>query len=557
MIKNNRSPLRWIAKMFKGQRLNMAILIVANALFSILSILFAFAIKGIIDNAVLSQTTGQSYGIVLFAIILGVIIILQFVFRFLINGLTEHIRAKLEMKYKSHIFSQILSKKYDKINGYHSGELMNRLTSDVSIVSDGVTNILPNIVAATVRLVCAIVALVILDWVFAVAFVVAGVLVFLVMSLLRGKLKNLHRKGQETDGKVRSFMQESIENLLAVKVFAVNGKVEEQSDNLQEENFKIKMKRKNYAVLGFATYNFIFSAGYIFALIYGCFAIINLPNGYGTLSAILQLVNNVQVPFMSFSNVLPKYYAMIVSTERLMEIENIQNEPTCKQLEPKSLYQKMNGISIEDVQFAYDRDVVLKDANLYVKKGDFVVISGTSGIGKSTLIKLMLGVYPLEKGRIELDCEKECVELSPNTRSLFSYVPQGNMLFSGSLRDNVTFIKSDATDVEIERALDISCASDFIKDLPMGLDTIVGENGIGLSEGQIQRIAIARAVLVDAPIILLDEATSALDEETERRVLNNFSKLEDITLIIISHKKAAQDICNRKIKIKSKRIIEE
>lgn len=557
MLKNNASPLKWIAKMFNGQKLNMTILIVANAFFSVLSILFAFAIKGIIDNAVLSQTTGQSSGIVLFAIILGVIIILQFTFRFLINGLTEHIRAKLEMKYKAHVFSQILSKKYDKINGYHSGELMNRLTSDVSIVSDGVTSILPTIVAATVRLVCAIVALVILDWVFAVAFVVAGVLVFLVMSLLRGKLKSLHRKGQETDGKVRSFMQESIENLLAVKVFAINGKVQEQSDNLQEDNFKIKMKRKNYAVLGHAMYNFIFSAGYIFALIYGCFVIINLPNGYGTLSAILQLVNNVQVPFMSFSNILPKYYAMIVSTERLMEIENIEDEPECKQLDAKSLYKKMKGISAKNVQFAYDRDVVLKDANLYVSKGDFVVISGTSGIGKSTLIKLMLGVYPLESGRLELECTDQTIELSTNTRSLFSYVPQGNMLFSGTLRDNVTFIKSNATDVEIERALDISCASDFIKDLPMGLDTIVGENGMGLSEGQVQRIAIARAVLVDAPIILLDEATSALDEETERKVLNNFAKLKDITLIIISHKKAAQDICNRKIKIKSKRIVEE
>ena len=403
----------------------------------------------------------------------------------------------------------------------------------------------------------AVAALIYLDWIFAVAFTVAGLLVFLVISLLRGKLKSLHKETQATDGKVRSFMQECIENLLAVKVFAINGKVEGQSNELQQKNFKVKMKRKNYSVLGHATYNFIFSAGYLFALIYGAVMILTAGLSYGALSAILQLVNNVQVPFASLSNVMPKYYAMIASAERLIEIEDIENEDLSPSIDRDSLYAKMRSINVDNVTFTYDRDVVLKNASAYIEKGDFVAVTGPSGVGKSTLIKLMLGVYPTEKGQVKLVTDDGEVALDCNTRSLFSYVPQGNMLFSGSLLDNVTFIKGDATEEEIERALKISCADGFIKEFPNGLNTVVGENGVGLSEGQIQRIAVARAVLTGAPVMLLDEATSALDEATEERLLNNLKTLDGVTVIIISHKKAALSVCNKRIQVKNKGLIQE
>ncbi len=547
------TPVKWLLATSKAERAKLIVLIIANALFSVLSVLFAFAIKGVIDGAVNQDLTE----LVAFAIAIGSIVVLQFVFRLITNGLAEHIRGKLEMGYKARIFSKILEKKQDKITAYHSGELMNRLTSDVSVVAEGITSIVPSVVAALARLICAVVALVMLDWIFAIAFTVVGVLVFVVVGVLKGKLKSLHKRTQETDGVVRSYMQECIENLLAVKVFAVNDKIEERADQLQKENFKIKMKRKNYSVLSFSTYNFIFSAGYLFALIYGAFRILDGFLTYGALSAILQLVNNVQVPFMALSNVFPKYYAMLASAERLMEIEAIETEPVQAKFDRVELYAKLKGINIKDVEFTYGRDGVLENASLYINKGDFVVISGASGIGKSTLIKLILGVYPVNKGRIELDLTDGDLALDASTRTLFSYVPQGNMIFSGTLKENVSFIKRDATEEQIENALKISCADTFISQLPKGLETVVGENGVGLSEGQVQRIAIARAILADAPIMLLDEATSALDEETEKRLLKNLSELKDITLVIISHKKSAFDICNRKIRIKDKRVIED
>ena len=442
------TPLKWLVKRSKNQRWKMALLIIANAIFSVMSVLFAFCIRDIIDSV--TGETVKMNRFTLFAILICSIVIFQFVFRIIINGLSEHIRGKLEMEYRAHTFSKILTKKHDKITAYHSGELMNRLTSDVSVVADGVSTIVPTIVSALARLVSAVIALVLLDWVFAVAFSIAGVLVFAVVSVLRTKLKSLHKKVQETDGKTRSFMQECIENLLAVKVFSVNGKIERQAEELQKENFKVKMVRKNYSALGNATHNFIFSAGYLFALIYGGLRVIYVGLSYGSLSAILQLVNNVQVPFASLSTVLPKYYSMIASAERLMEIEDVEDEKINQFVDSKELYSKLDSISLENVVFSYGRDTVLKDASLVINKGDFVMIEGTSGVGKSTLIKLMLGVYPIDSGNISMNTTDGEIQLDGTTRTLFSYVPQGNMLFSGTLKDNVTFIKEDATEQEIE-----------------------------------------------------------------------------------------------------------
>ncbi len=550
----DKSALKWIYAKSKGQKWSMVFLVLLNVLFSLSSVAFAFAVRMIINGA----TEGDKQQLINGSIFIGVTVVLQFVLRILSNGLADRIKGKLEMSYKSDLFNSVIKKKYNKINTYHSGEIMNRLTSDVAVVSDAVATILPVICSSVARLIFAVVALVMIDYVFAIAFTVAGLLVFAVISLLRGKLKSLHKKSQETEGKTRSFMQECIENILAVKVFSVFNKVEEKSENLQQDNFKVKMKRKNYAVVGHATYNFIFSAGYIFALIFGAVKLLNAVNGfsYGDLSAILQLVNNVQVPFASLSGVMPKYYSMLSSAERLIELENIESEDTVNDnFNPQEVYKVLRGVSIKNLTFSYDRDLVLNDVSLYVEKGNTVAVKGSSGIGKSTLLKLMLGVYDLNSGEIVLDTENGEIKLDSTTRRIFSYVPQGNLIFSGSILDNVTFACNEYTEEEVKECVNASCA-EFIWDLPNGLNTVVGENGVGLSEGQIQRVAIARALLAKAPILLLDEATSALDEETEKRLLVNLKELNQTTFII-SHRKSAFQVSDKIIQIKNKKIVEE
>ena len=553
-IMKDTSTIKWLYKKSKSQHVKMIFLVLANMFFSVLSVLFAFGVKEVIDGADKQDGNKLLYG----AIALGVIVLLQFLFRILINGLTHHIRCKLEIEYKTNTFNEIIKKRYDKITPYHSGELMNRLTNDVNVVSDGVTSIIPAIFSAGTRLLCAIVALIYLDWIFAIAFCVAGIGVFITISTLRGKLKGMHKKAQESDGRVRSFMQECIENLLAIKVFSAKNKIEGKSEELQNSSFKVKMKKEWYSVVGHATYNIIFSAGYLFALIYGGVKIFNGGMGYGALMAILQLVNNVQVPFASLSNVIPKFYAMLASSERLIEIEDIEKEIVACSIDAEQIYSDMKSITVKNLDFGYDREKVLQKANISINKGEFVAIMGESGAGKSTLIKLLLGVYEPTKGRIFIDNGESQTDITAETRPIFTYVPQGNLLFSGTLRENITFaVGRDFSDEQIGKVLEISCCDEFVSQLPEGLDTIVGEKGIGLSEGQLQRIAIARALLSQAPVMLLDEATSALDEKTEKKLLAKLRQLKDKTIIIISHKKAVLNVCDRVIKIDNKTISEE
>ena len=193
---------------------------------------------------------------------------------------------------------------------------------------------------------------------------------------------------------------------------------------------------------------------------------------------------------------------------------------------------------------------------MQIKKGQSLAITGASGIGKSTIMKLLLGVYPISSGELYLECNGNKIAVGENTRSLFSYVPQGNMLFSGTIKDNVTFVNTNATDEEIEFALKVSMADQFVSELPNGLQTVVGENGIGLSEGQVQRLAIARAVLCKAPIMLLDEATGSLDEQTEKQVISNLLSLKDTTIILVSHRNTATLACDRIIKVDNKKFEE-
>lgn len=553
---DNKNAKKWIKLHSKGQSLKMGILIISNVLFSLLSVLFAVAVKIIIDGATNTDTVLGKSQIIKGAFLIGAIVLLQFVFRIVINYLVDHIKGKLEIAYKSHLFDDILKKNYQKITDYHSGDLLNRLNTDVAVVSDAVTTIVPSVISAVCRLICAIVAIVILDWVFACAFVVAGLFVYLTLTLMRAKLKSFHKQSQNASGKTHSFMQETIENLLAVKVFSANKNVIENSDKLQSENFNIKMKRAKYSVGGHAIYNMIFSMGYIFALIYGAFKIYNGILGYGSLSAILQLVNNVQVPFASLSNIIPKYYAMLASAERMLEIESIENEEQELLVDRNSVYDKLQDICASDIEFSYDDEQVLNGASLTISKGDRVLIEGESGIGKSTFIKLLLGVYKPRQGNLTANCIDSQYILSEKTRNLFSYVPQQNLLFSGTIQDNLTFINKNATDEQIFNALRISCADEFVNDIKGGIKAKVGENGLGLSEGQIQRIAIARALISGAPIMLLDESTSALDEITEKKLLSNLNELKDKTLILISHKKSAREICNRVVKIQEKKFVE-
>jgi ATP-binding cassette subfamily B protein len=397
-----------------------------------------------------------------------------------------------------------------------------------------------------------------IDWRFALVFVIGGAIILIIMLLFKGTLKNLHKKAQESDGKVRSFMQESLSSLLVIRVFNRVKRITQESEKLQWINFRIKRKRNYISIASTMGFSIIFVFAYIYGLIWGSFQILSGVITYGLLTEILSLVSQIQTPIQGLTSILPQYYQALASAERIIEIEKFPDEHIEElnaSLDLNELYDNLESIEFKDITFSYDRDIVLYDTSLSIKKGEFVVITGISGIGKSTLTKLLLDVFPVTHGEIYLkQKDGSKVVVDKNVRGMFAYVPQGNFLLSGTIRDNISFVRPEATDEEIMEAAKIACA-DFINELPEGLDTVLGEKGTGLSEGQIQRVAIARAILCNASIIILDEATSALDEKTELKLLNNIDELKNKTCILISHKKAAYQVCDKEVRIEDKKII--
>ena len=550
-MKNN-SALNWIVKSSKKELGGLVLLVIGNALYSACGVSMAVFAKYIIDSAV----HGDRDGLLKYAVILLAVIAAQIALRLGCKALEVRISGKLEMKYKSELFSQILKKDYLKISEFHSGELMTRLTSDVSLVSQAVTTIVPSLAAMLTRLVCAFAVLFHFDRKFALLFLLAGVVLFIFTRIFRGSIKKLHRSVQETDGEVRSFMQEAIESLLVVKIFGVASKIRKNAEGLQQENYKAKIRKNRWSIFSNFCFSAAFSLGYLFGLVWGGLKLCAGTISFGTLTAIIQLIGQVQTPFTGLSGIVPQYYSMLSSAERIIEIENMQQSKAVNSpdVDTKKLYDELDCIRFDGVSFSYDRDTVLENGSFDIKKNDFIMISGISGIGKSTLFKLLVGVLPVDEGKISIISGGSEYAVDKYTRPLFAYVPQGNMLFSGTIRDNLRFVNDTASDEEIMKAAVISCADEFIKELPDGLDTVLLENGHGLSEGQVQRLAIARAVLTGAPILLLDEATSALDEATEKQLLENIRGLNEKTCIIISHKSAAYEICNKELKIEDKGI---
>lgn len=557
--KSDLAVIRWLMMIGKKQFGKLAVIIIANIIWASLSVVFANFSGNIIDGAV----EYHDYKYVLrYSAALFAIIMMQLLLNLLSNSFSERCRGRLDMDYRKYLLEQIMKKDYSKISSYHTGELQNRLFNDITVVTDGITTIVPDSTYYIVKLLCAFIYLVVISRIFALVFLAGGLFVFICMHAFRGPLKKLHKRVQETEGATRSFFQETVINLLVVKSFAAEKRISEESDVLQEKNYKARMKRRFMHIASRGGISTVFNLGYVFALAFGAFGLLGIGGismTYGTVTAMLQLVNQVQGPFASLSSTLPKYYNVIASAERLMEIANLPDEKESNEsdIDVKETYSKLKCIDFDHITFKYDRELILDDTSLKINKGDFVAITGISGIGKSTLLKLLLGVLNVQSGRIELDLNDGVLPVDKHTRRLFSYVPQGNMLLSGTIRDNLTFIHPDVSEEEIQNAIHISCADKFISEQPQGLETVIGEKGLGLSEGQVQRLAIARSMLSESPVLLLDEATSALDENTEKAFLTNLKSLKNVTCIIVSHKRAALEICNKHIRIENAKIISE
>ena len=545
-----KQPVFWILRQIRKRMVRILLLVLAQAGQALFSVLFALGSRGVIDAAVSGQRQDFFHACLQqAAIILGVLLCLT-----LSRHLRDRLTADLERDWKQRLLHGLLHGDYAAVSGYHSAELLNRLNNDVSKVNNGVLSILPNAAAMVTRLLAAILVLGTLDARFTLLIAGLGLLVVLATGLMRRRLKELNKLVSQHDGKVSGFLQEIMEKLLVVQAMDVSTEVEHRADKLLDDRYEIQRKRKNIGLLTNTGISIMSYGSGFLALAWCAYRVLLGQMSFGSLTAVTQLVGQLQAPFVNLSGVLPQYVAMIASAERLMELEQIRGEPVLAQADPRESYGQLRSIHGENLRFAYNRDLILENAEFTLKKGDFAVITGPSGIGKSTLLKLLLGVFHPEQGQLQLRFEDGNLPLDRSTRRLFAYVPQGNLLFSGTLLDNLTIANPHATQEQIHEAVYASGMDAFLSTLPDGLNTMLGESGAGLSEGQAQRLAIARAIVGGAPILLLDECTSALDAETEQLVLQRIHSLQDRTCIAVTHRPAAVQLATCQLELGDGRI---
>lgn len=549
-MKNN--ALRFVINTSKKEAFRLIAVTVLNALGAFLGVYLALVMRNVINFAV----AGEMQGVTKWAILLVTVVVVEIILFILSRILATQMSARLEIAFRENVFSKLLRKEYSALSSFHSGEVQNRLFNDVTVVSENVATLLPQFISLITRLVAALVAVYVVDAFFASVILIASAVLFILARLFKNVLKKTHKDVQAASGEVRAHTQESVENILVIKAFGMEDKIEDTEKELHKKHYKKRMVRAFFSVGASAGFSALMNLGYVYAILWGAYKILSGDGsfGYGDFVAIMQLIGQIQTPFASLSGSLSKYYSIIASAERLLELAELPDDIE-EQADTASIYEKMTSISLSDVSFSYGDTYVLKNADIDIEKGKLTLVSGISGIGKSTMIKLLMGVIKPESGEACAVMGDAKETLSSATRSLFAYVPQGNLLMSGTIAENLRLAKSDATDEEIKRALEIACA-DFVNELQNGIDTRLGERGSGLSEGQVQRLAIARAVLFDAPVFLLDEATSALDEATERRVLENIMALEGKTCVCISHRSAAREVCDKEIYIENGKICE-
>ena len=575
---NDRETLHWIWQLTLGTRHYCVVLGVIQIIQALLSVLFALVLKSLIDYAV----AGNTQEFITWSIILVAFLVAMTVLGAITRYYGELSRSTYENRFKSRFFDVLLSKDFGSVEVIHSGEWMNRLTSDTKVVAENITSLIPELLGTIAKLIGAIVVLLIMQPLFAYILIPCGILMLVLSFGFRKVMKRLHKRIQEADGKLRVFMQERLSNLLVVHAFQREEETSSAAKGFMSEHKSERMHRNSFSNLCNTGLSAIMRGAYAAAAIYCGFGILMGSLTYGTFTAVLQLVNQVQSPFMRLSGVVPAFYAMLASAERLMEVEALREHHAAPAM-PSALVapsapSDFTSFGISNATFSYLRILQAEEANasevlrallneeyssaslieqpvfkgmsFEAKRGEFIALTGESGCGKSTLLKLLMGVYHLRKGECYVvDAQGARHELNSQQAKMFAYVPQGNQLMSGTIREMIAFgnVELANDDERIWNALDVACARGFVEQLEHGIDANLGESGQGLSEGQMQRLSIARAIASARPVLLLDECTSALDGAIEKRVLENLRALPDKTVLIVTHRPAALDVCDRSV----------
>lgn len=567
---DSKRTLKYLLEITHGSKFQILLLMIARVSIAVIGVASALVLREIINAAVASHSHVFFFNLFLLIFMIGLRIVAGTLSRFL----QEKIHSDLENRCKKRFFDNLLIKDYGHISNVHSGQWMTRLTNDTVIVANGMTNILPDLGGMLVRLIGASSMILLMEPRFLFIFI-PGIIILLVISYLsRAKMKQLHKYVQEKDGSLRAFLQECFSSMLIIRSYGTENIALKKAELKMDAHQNMRMHRNQFSNIFSTGFSILMNFTYLAGVGYCGYGILMGTLSYGSFVAITQLVGQLQTPLANITGILPRYYAMVSSIERLFEIEMLENtnhQPRKTITEILDVYHRQfEKIEMNHISFSYLRPVnqemkldldyhesAFQNWNFVIHKGEYVAITGVSGSGKSTLLKLLMGLYEPDAGERCLYLNHQKVTLDSSWQHLFSYVPQGNYLMSGTIREVIAFSNQEKIndDHEIWQALTIACAHDFVSQLDHGLDTFLGERGAGLSEGQMQRLAIARAVFSNRPIMILDECSSALDDQTELQLIHNLRQMTDHTVIIITHRPAALNICDKIYHIHDHRLI--
>lgn len=495
--------------------------------------------KQMVDSAIDGNTSKAITYIIVFVIIQLIIMC--------VGAITSRITLKLseKMTYRIHndLLTSIFRKNWLSYSKLHSGDILTRVTDDVSRIVSLWTFTLPGVFSLCIQSILAFIVLLYYDSVLALFAFLISPFSILISFLLGMRIKKLQHLIQSAESIYRSYLTELVQNAYIIKSFQYERQSLLNVSRMQDEKYQFAVKRNNMGIASNLALSGGHYLGYALAFVYGIYKLASQTIEFGTFTAFLQLVGQVQSPFIGLARSIPQLLSSMASVERLVQIEKMDEEPFCSEGEP-ILAQKV-GLSFEHVTFRYiPEKFILRDASFHVNPGEIVGLIGSSGEGKTTIMRILMGFLKPEEGEIYVTYDTQNIRVSSGTRSFFSYVPQGNTLFSGTIAENLALGNPYATEDEMYTALQLADAVDFVNGLDKKIHTRIGESGVGLSEGQAQRLCIARALVRRAPILLLDEATSALDTDTERRIFQNIRQVENLSCIVITHRLSVLPLCD-------------
>ena len=542
---------KWIISQIRPFVLSLSVNTGLGVVASLSSVGMAVASKVLIDAA----TEGKDFEAISAGIAFAVLILTFVVLQAVVSIRSTRVLEEISNRIRKNLFAKLCHTEWMDYSKYHSEDILTRMTSDVGIVANGIANTLPEIISLGVQLFAAFITLLIFEPMLALLAFIIGPAVILLSRLLGKKFKHLYTKTQEAESTYRSFLQESILNLLIIKTFGQEKKSVAHIDQLHRNRLTWVLRRNRSEAIAGSLLSFGYWTGFFLAFGWGAFSISKGETSFGTFAAFIQLVEQIQAPFIGLSFSLPQLVSTAASAERIMELEALHQE----RMDDTIPNLPVAGVLFDNITFSYiPTKQILNKATSEIRPGEIVAIVGKSGEGKTTLIRLMLSFIQPNSGQVYfIDNHGSKFEVCAANRFLISYVPQGNTIFSGTIAENLRMGNPSATEEEIECAARSAYAWDFIEKLPEGVNTIIGERGLGLSDGQAQRLAIARALLHKTPILVLDEATSELDVDTEIKILQSIKNLSPTrTCIIITHRHAALGICQRVILLEEGHLVE-